>query len=146
MSRKKPFSRRIMIGAVLVCVLMFGPHLIQAQLPVYLIDNEDVYTTKKKPSVLFDHDLHMAVAECMDCHHHYKDGENVLEHFDLYEGAEGVLCRDCHAEPGTRFREDHDPTVKDLESAYHHQCITCHRETVPETTGPRTCMGCHQEE
>lgn len=146
MFNKNNYPRKILAGSFLVAVLMLAPYIISAQMPEYLIDNQDIYTSKKKPSVLFDHDLHTAVAECMDCHHHYKDGENVLEHFDLFEGAEGVMCRDCHAEPGTRFQEDHDPTEKDLEQAYHAQCITCHREKAGEdVTAPRTCMGCHQE-
>ncbi len=144
-SRHKTISKTF-VAFLVISGLMLAPHFISAQMPEYLIDNKDVYNNKKKPAVLLDHDLHMAVADCMDCHHHYIDGENVLEYFDLYEGAEGVLCRDCHAEPGTRFREDHDPTVKDLELAYHSQCIGCHREMAGQNaTGPRTCIGCHQE-
>lgn len=145
-NNNKYYSIKILISALIVAFLMLAPHLISAQMPAFIIDNQDVYTTKKKPSVIFDHDLHTAVAGCMDCHHQYRDGENVLEHFDLFEGAEGMMCRDCHASPGTRFQGEYDPTIKDLEMAYHSQCITCHREKAAEdATGPRTCMGCHQE-
>ncbi len=146
MIRKINCFTKISAAAMLAAMFILAPHFISAQMPVILIDNTDVYTSKKKPSVLFDHDLHTGLAGCMDCHHHYKDGENILEYFDLFEGAEGVLCRDCHAEPGTRFMGDQDPTVKGLEQAYHSQCIPCHRESAgQDAVGPRTCMGCHQE-
>ncbi len=142
---KRTIYYQITIAAVLMSMLVLVPH-IQAQMSEILIDNEEVYEDQKKSPVLFDHDLHMGVAGCMDCHHQYRDGENILEHQDLREGAEGVACRDCHAEPGTRFREGHDPTQKDLEEAYHSQCITCHRDMASdEATGPRTCMGCHEQ-
>jgi hypothetical protein len=146
MLKKKDYFTKLVMGALLVTVLMLAPHFIGAQMPAFPIDNTDVYTNKNKPSVLFDHDLHTTVAECMDCHHQYKNGQNVLEHYDLFEGAPGVMCRDCHALPGTRFQDDYDPSIKRLEQAYHSQCITCHRETVgQDAAGPRTCMGCHQD-
>ncbi len=90
---KNNYPKKVIAGCFLVAALMLAPYIISAQMPEYLIDNEDIYTSKKKPSVLFDHDLHTAVADCMDCHHYYKDGENVLEHFDLFEGAKGCDCK-----------------------------------------------------
>lgn len=77
-------------------------------------------------AVVFSHKLHaqMSVMSggCETCHHYNTTGP-VLK------------CNTCHEE--ARVREDY--TVPDLESAYHRQCITCHRQW----SGDLDCNFCH---
>lgn len=100
--------------------------------------------------VIFDHGLHVEVAEdCSVCHHHTTGTEPVNSyclkcHAGSEEGAV-VACQDCHRGPGWQ-----NPTEQQLEfafhddqpnlkGAYHLSCLGCHREV----GGPVGCEDCH---
>ena len=89
----------------------------------------------QRPPVPFDHDAHMESAECLDCHHQYEDGENVLDESELEEGDPDILCGACH----------NDTASIDLQKAFHRQCIGCHTalRKAGEGRAPEMCGTCH---
>ncbi len=96
------------------------------------IHSTDVFKESKKGPVVFSHVKHKA-SKCTDCHHEYKDGQNVWK-----EGQEVKKCSACHK------LETEGKTVK-LEKAYHDKCINCHKKAKAEKkpTGPTACTKCH---
>jgi c(7)-type cytochrome triheme protein len=83
-------------------------------------------------SVNFPHEYHMGEFECLDCHHDMKDGENILDEYNLVDENPDILCGACH-----------NPKEKiDRMEAFHHQCIECHNKY--KTIAPPTLCGeCH---
>lgn len=100
---------------------------------------------KQRPSVAFTHDDHMGSYECLDCHHRYEDGENVLDEDELtdvepdeiimlnlpQEELSGIKCASCH---------NKDNKIMKSREAFHRQCIGCHEK---ESVGPVLCGECH---
>ena len=76
---------------------------------------------------MFTHEDHMDELDCLDCHHVYKDGENVLDESDLEEGNPDISCCSCH----------NSTTKIDLEEAFHSSCIPCHNENSKKFWIPR---------
>jgi len=124
-----------------VCFLltMFSPCLVHdthlyAQDAEINIDNTESYPSKSRPAVYFSHETHMEAYECLDCHHDYRDGNNILSEEALDEdGSAG--CAQCHA----------DDTAIELITAYHRQCMGCHRRINKQEQAslPITCEDCH---
>lgn len=112
-----------------------------------VLDNQSVFTNRERSAVAFPHMLHIDMGiECRDCHHRFKNGENVVDEFNLYEGAGGIECAECHkSEPGFRYQPDLDASRRTLQQAYHRMCIGCHRRLLKENkeAGPVTCGICH---
>jgi len=82
---------------------------------------------RQRSAVMFSHELHMDQLDCLDCHHIYENGENVLDDSDLEEGDPDVSCCSCH----------NSKTKIDLESAFHDLCISCHQESKKKYWIPR---------
>lgn len=111
-----------------------GCSRVYAQDAEIYIENTGSYSSKSRPGVYFSHENHMGVYECLDCHHDYKDGKNILSEDDLDEdGSAG--CAQCHAKD----------TPIELKTAYHRQCMGCHRRINKQEAAilPITCMDCH---
>ena len=125
--------------------LLLTPLLAQGQPDTVKFDNRAVYGGKDRPGVTFNHGAHMAVADCLDCHHRMAKGKNVLDASDLVDGAKGLKCADCHAKVGARPTPDQDQITHPLQQAFHKQCLGCHQKFVSQgkKSGPRTCVGCH---
>jgi len=92
----------------------------------------------QRPPVLFlenHHDQHMENQDCLECHHKYKNGKNVLDEEDLDEDNTDTSCASCH--------NNHEKY--DLQQAYHKQCIGCHDRlsTANIKAGPILCGECH---
>ena len=106
-----------------------------AQPEKIVLNNSKAFKQKKRSPVIFPHELHCDVLECLDCHHRYEKGENVLDEDSLEEGNAEILCATCHT---------WDAQVQ-LRSAFHQMCTGCHAKQAKkgEKTGPRTCGGCH---
>lgn len=98
------------------------------------IENGKDGLRSSRPGVMFHHELHMESHECLDCHHDYQDGENVLDESELEEDG-NASCGACHVKSASI----------DLKTAYHRQCIKCHRTLNREAdyTLPITCQDCH---
>ena len=100
--------------------------------------HEQTFANRQRPPVNFlneMHDLHMETYECLDCHHRYENGENVLDESELEEGNQDIRCAACHhSEAKTRTRE-----------AFHNQCIGCHEKLNDREGGslPILCGECH---
>jgi hypothetical protein len=112
------------------------------------LDDSEVFTSRSRPAVEFPHLRHFddAGIECSQCHHRFKDGENIVDDSELEEGAEGIKCSSCHkSEAGFRFKPDLDPTKRTLQQAYHRMCMSCHRQLRKEDkkAGSVMCAGCH---
>jgi len=92
----------------------------------------------QRSPVIFSHDLHMGIYECLACHHDYQNGVNVLDENNLEEGNPAILCANCH-------NNQADP---DLQEAFHRQCIGCHIEVRKsgQPSGPEMCGNCHGTE
>ncbi len=104
-------------------------------------------TPLQRSTVSFPHDSHMDF-DCMQCHHDYEDGENVLDEDVLNEtepedtidlsmaedpGDNPVKCISCH-------NDTSDKSEINGMDAYHRQCIGCHKT---ENIGPTLCGECH---
>ncbi len=127
----KPLCRISILITLLVCYA----GSLYAQPETILINNSAKFKNKRRAPVMFNHEAHMETAECLDCHHRYEDGENVMEEDELEEGNPDVLCGSCHNVNSTC----------ELQETYHGQCMGCHikgRKT-GESAGPRMCNGCH---
>lgn len=98
------------------------------------IENTASYFSKSRPTVYFSHEIHMEEYECLDCHHDYKDGKNILDEDDIEEDG-SVECARCHTKD----------TPIELKTAYHRQCMGCHRRINKQEAGtlPITCKDCH---
>ena len=113
-----------------------------------LLDDQSVFASRSRPAVEFPHLRHFddAGIECSECHHRFKDGENIVDEAELEEDAEGIKCASCHKdESGFRFAPDLDPTQRTLQQAYHRMCTGCHRQVSKDSqaSGPVTCGSCH---
>ncbi len=85
----------------------------------------------ERPIVEFNHEIHTAKIDCLQCHHDY----------DAYynnRGGEGQACGNCHGGEGSIA-----PLA--LKEAFHAQCKACHNfmSSQGKTAGPITCGGCH---
>jgi hypothetical protein len=99
-------------------------------------NNDSAY--RQRPPVMFFekyHDQHMENQDCLDCHHKYENGENILDAADLEDGDSEVYCASCH--------NDHEKY--DLQQAFHRQCMGCHDRLSAANmkTGPSLCGECH---
>mgnify|MGYP001552142977 FL=1 len=100
--------------------------------------------------VLFDHELHVKYASCVECHHH-TTGEEPSDPYCLpcHSGEKGIAqnsCNECHTNGSVDETESdtsvvtYHNDVPTLKGAYHLNCIDCHEGI---GTGPIRCSGCH---
>ena len=114
--------------------IIYGGVRLYAQESEFYIDNASAHHSNSRPAVYFPHEIHMETYECLDCHHDYQSGENVLDEDDLEEDG-NARCAACHLKSASIG----------LKSAYHRQCMGCHR-LVNQQDGARlpiTCGDCH---
>jgi len=134
------------VGLVGVGMIIWALQL-YAQPESILLDDHSVFASRERPPVAFPHMFHISNGiECKTCHHRFQGGKNVLDEMELQEGAEGIKCSSCHKQMlGFRFAPDLDPTKRNLQQAYHRQCMGCHRQVSQERkkAGPVTCGACH---
>jgi c(7)-type cytochrome triheme protein len=134
------------VGMITVGLLLLAVGL-KAQPENVLLDNHSVFTSRQRPAVAFTHMSHVnSGIDCKTCHHRFQGGKNILDEMELEEGAEGIKCAACHKDkPGFRFSPDLDATNRNLQQAYHRECIGCHRQLNLENkkSGPVTCGQCH---
>ena len=133
-----------MLFAGLLCIMLvlpviLGPILpyaarLHAQESEFYIENMSAYQDKSRTAVYFSHENHMETFECLDCHHNYQNGENVLDEDELDEDG-SAKCAACHSK---------DASIK-LKTAYHRQCMGCHRQVNKQEAArlPITCGDCH---
>ena len=105
-------------------------------LDVILLNNQG-YKKKRKGPVEFTHKKHVYEykAVCWNCHHEYKDGQNVWVPW-----GETQRCDQCH-DPKSK---EHNKIM--LQKAFHYQCKGCHKDLAGKMmkTGPyKKCGGCH---
>jgi hypothetical protein len=117
--------------AVLMFIL-FGTPAVGESPDTLMIYNEG-YNRKLYEPVLFTHLEHVEDfgIECTDCHHDYKDGENVWQ-----EGDPVRKCAACH-NPKKK-----QGTVHRLVFAFHFNCKKCHKDN---EAGPIECKECHKK-
>jgi c(7)-type cytochrome triheme protein len=116
------------IGLVFICVI-FASGLYA------FTDDIEFGGAKTRGPVMFPHELHMEGFDCLDCHHDMKDGENILDEYDLEEDNPDILCGTCH---------NPKEKIKRME-AFHYQCMGCHNKykMTSSSTGPTMCGECH---
>ena len=119
--------------------LLILPSLVLGQESELTLGDPPMHAQDKnqRPAVLFPHENHMDVLECLDCHHDYENGENVLDESDLEEESPAARCDSCH--------DFYSPSA--LRSVFHSQCIGCHRKAriKGEAAGPELCGECHRK-
>jgi hypothetical protein len=102
---------------------------------VIILAKPKVFGSLSRAPVRFTHGHHMGPggADCLTCHHVYKNGKNVLDPATLTPDNAAVQCETCHVKPVS------------LQRAFHDQCITCHdtEKKQGRATGPRACGECH---
>jgi hypothetical protein len=126
----------ILLAGFMVLVLL-GLSFAYAQEAIIEL-NADPAVALQRSAVAFSHDLHMGLYECLDCHHKYEDGVNVLDEDDLVEDSPEVNCAACHD----------DSASIDRQRAFHRQCMGCHIQArkAGEASGPEMCGACHLPE
>lgn len=129
MARPFVFGPALIFGIALAC----APHVLSQPEDIFIENGADGLK-RSRPGVTFPHELHMDSIDCLDCHHDYQDGENLLDDSELEEDG-SAACSACHSKSATI----------DLKTAYHRQCIKCHRTWNRESDGalPITCRDCH---
>jgi hypothetical protein len=105
-------------------------------LNLILLNNQG-YKKKRKGPVEFTHKKHVYQygVVCWDCHHDYKDGQNVWVPW-----GETKRCSQCH-DPKSK---EHNKIM--LQKAFHYQCKGCHKELAKQkrkTGAYKKCGGCH---
>ena len=103
---------------------------------VLRITNIPVFKKLSRPVVEFPHERHYEWGfGCLDCHHNYDGGINILNEYDLKPGTPSVSCSSCHSTP------------RDLERSYHRKCLGCHRDMKKRGSsyGPLMCGKCHSK-
>jgi len=140
MTRK---THALLIAIIFASILIAG-HLFQVNagmeeagdLNEITIDYKG-YTKDRRGPVPFahrDHAKEYGIA-CWDCHHDFKDGENIWEPW-----GETKPCIACHAPQKSK------PEDISLQRAFHYGCKVCHLEMAEEGTfseDPRKCSTCH---
>ncbi|MDY6934828.1 MAG: cytochrome c3 family protein [Spirochaetota bacterium] len=121
------------ISIVALCI-----SIITAQPEMIILKNSDVFKGKQRSAVEFPHGIHMeGDLGCIDCHHQYQNGKNILDEDELEEGNPKIKCANCHTgNSGSNYN---------LMEAFHKQCLGCHRSLFKagKKTGPRLCGECH---
>ena len=117
---------------ILIAPALIGMILLPAfsQEDMEVVDNEG-FTKKQRPPVVFRHDEHNETAQiedCSECHHVYENGQKLED-----ESSEDQSCSDCHDEKGA----ENNPGLK---KAFHSNCKGCHLE---QKKGPIMCGKCH---
>lgn len=95
-----------------------------------------VFRKLTRPGVDFPHERHYNLdIGCLDCHHRYDGGVNVLGEEELQPGTPAVSCGSCHSR------------ALDLERSYHRLCIGCHGKMKQRGSGhgPVMCGQCHSK-
>jgi c(7)-type cytochrome triheme protein len=131
------YSIKAISAGVLWMALFFPGSMICAQPEEIILNHTEDFKEKRRPSVIFPHELHIERLECLDCHHKYENGKNVLDEDELEEGNPVAKCSGCH----------NLKNKCDLQKAFHRQCLNCHANNKKpgEKTGPRMCIGCHKQ-
>lgn len=134
-----------LVSVLVVFTVVLGSWVIhvRAQEEVIII-NSSLYKKHTMPLVKFNHQAHFDDygIDCLDCHHIYKNGENV------WEDGDETSCEVCHNEPTVK-NEKRLPLPQqklNLKLAFHNNCIGCHRKYNHENNtqaAPITCQGCH---
>ena len=136
------WKKYVMCVAVFAAGLFFftAGGLVADDIPDFIELDKDVYKRNRKGPVPFEHEMHAEDYEraCTECHHDYRDGENVWK-----EGDPVQKCKECH-DP-SKSKGD----VKKLRLAFHKNCKGCHRalkkEGISEDAPYRKCSGCHEK-
>ena len=120
---------------VFIPFLFIIPIISYAQMETMVIDNT-VFKSKSRSAVSFNHGKHMAIdgVSCIDCHHRFENGKNVLDPVELTDENKKIYCVFCHTDSSG------------LQNAYHRLCIRCHESMVKKnkSAGPRLCGECHK--
>jgi hypothetical protein len=112
----------------------------EQEMPGEIYLEHKVYKTDRKGPVRFSHSEHADgyVESCDECHHEYKDGENIWE-----EGKPVKKCSACH-DPSKS-----EGSVKKLNIAFHKNCKGCHKKFAKEEGGTeapyKQCTDCHEK-
>lgn len=134
-------KKGFLLTVTLICVGLFltSGILIAANIPEEIAIEGKSYAKDKKGPVNFTHKKHFKnyKVKCTECHHEYKDGENVWK-----ANQPAKKCGECH-DPAKS-----ESNVKKLMVAFHKNCQGCHTEKSKEgikTPDKKKCKECHQE-
>lgn len=133
------------LAAVLICLPLLGmPSSSLGQDSEMEIKCPKMHAHACRKVVVFPHEEHMDMLECLDCHHDYQNGENVLDEDDLEEGNPDIQCASCHSPKLNCFSSS---SKLSLRHAFHQQCVGCHRKARlnREVSGPEFCGECHKK-
>lgn len=127
------FKRLLTLLTVAIAgfVLIAVGTLTAEDMPKEILIESKGYKRKIHKPVKFTHLIHIEdyAIECNDCHHDYKDGENVWKQGDPVN-----KCGVCH-NPDRKQGKVHR-----LVFAFHFNCKKCHKEN---ESGPIECQACH---
>jgi hypothetical protein len=111
-----------------------------ADVPEEVTISNEGYKTDKKGPVKLSHKKHAEEykVDCLECHHKYENGKNVLKKGDPIE-----KCGKCHSPVKKEGK------VLKLNLAYHKNCKDCHKKIVEQDSSKKApfkkCNDCHQK-
>jgi hypothetical protein len=128
------FGRMLLPILWVVLMTLWPTDTLFSQPEEIVIENEMAGLKNSRSAVSFPHELHMDSLDCLTCHHVYEDGKNILDEDELDDDG-SASCRKCHVKSA----------AINLKTAYHRQCIKCHRglNREPDNDLPITCKDCH---
>jgi hypothetical protein len=143
--RKSRLLTCVMVAVLVVFAASFVVIAADTTAPETITIKSKLWATPTKAPVEFTHKKHAEDYKiaCTDCHHVFKDGQNVWKQGDPVQ-----KCEECHNEP-TIQGEKKLPEAQqklNLKLAYHDNCVGCHqklKKDKPDTKAPVTCIGCH---
>ncbi len=116
------------VSVILVILALASAALCQ---DTVMVLNHEEFKTHQRPPVVFLHETHAAIIDCLRCHHD----------FDAYSnnrGGEGQKCLNCH----DAYPDDGSLSLKE---AFHLQCKGCHESLLSQgkSAGGIMCGECH---
>jgi hypothetical protein len=139
-------KRYLTLIIMISSILYFPVMIISNDIPDIIKMESKVYSKHTKNIVNFPHKKHAIDKgiECIECHHIYEDGKNILKEDD-----EIKKCDTCHNEPKkpSNLKISKEENIKRFHySAIHNNCKGCHQDLKKkkEPTGPISCNDCHK--
>jgi hypothetical protein len=134
------FGLIFLVALCAVVVVWANAFPSQPQAPDEILIHSQGWTEKKHEDTKLSHKKHAAEFQiaCTECHHVYKDGNNVWK-----EGNAAQKCEVCHTFIKTgKALKDATPEEQKLSlyNAFHSNCVNCHKE---KAKGPAKCLECH---
>ena len=140
----------LLVATVILSCVLFINHSLALEADDAPDEVEISTLTNLYEPVIFDHALHLDVADCSECHHHTTGqppaDESCLKCHANSEETDSISCSECHnakrfypQDLKQRNADVYHIDKPGLKGAYHLNCVGCHSAN----DGPVGCEDCH---